>query len=266
MKLAYADVRRYDADPRTYDAPVDRLLSKDYARERATIDPDRANPDVPAGDPIASDTTYLTVVDREGNIASWIQSLYSEFGSGVTVEGMGFLLQNRGGGFTLDPGIPTFSPAASAPSTPSFRPSWSAVHIGFGIMGGPNQPLAHAQFVSNVVDYGMNVQAALEAPRFTKRTADGYDVYRIPRASRKPCNNSPSAATRSPSAASIRRRWAAARPSCTIRRPAPTTPHPTRAPTAPQSPEPPVTCGAANQAVPAFQPARNGRNAILLVH
>src|SRR5690242_15898928 len=83
MKLAYADLRRYNADPRTYDVPVAQLISKDYAKKRAAlIDPERANCEVPAGQPVHGDTTYLTIVDKDGNIASWIESLYDEFGSG----------------------------------------------------------------------------------------------------------------------------------------------------------------------------------------
>src|SRR4029077_147857 len=102
MKLAYSDLRRYDADPRTYDVPLNILLSKEYARKRAAlIDPAKANCDVPAGQPIASDTTYLTVVDKEGNVVSWIQSVSSSFGSGVTVEGRGLALQSGGGNFAL---------------------------------------------------------------------------------------------------------------------------------------------------------------------
>jgi gamma-glutamyltranspeptidase/glutathione hydrolase len=179
MKLAYADVRRYDADPRAYDAPVAQLLSKEYARKRAAlIDPNHAHCEVPPGQPMGSDTTYLTVVDKDGNMVSWIQSVYAEFGSGVTVEGMGFLLQNRGGGFTLEPKHPNVLVGGKRPFhtiIPAFMERGD-VHIGFGIMGGFNQPLAHAQFVSNLVDYGMNVQAALEAPRFTKRNSTGCDV------------------------------------------------------------------------------------------
>jgi gamma-glutamyltranspeptidase/glutathione hydrolase len=179
MKLAYADVRRYTADPHTYDSPVKQLLSKEYAHKRSSlIDPMRANCDVPAGQPVNGDTTYLTVVDRHGNITSWIQSVYAEFGSGVTVEGMGFLLQNRGGGFTLDAGHPNILAGGKRPFhtiIPAFMERGTR-HIGFGIMGGANQPLAHAQFVSNIVDFGMNVQAALEAPRFTKRNSTGCDV------------------------------------------------------------------------------------------
>lgn len=179
MKLAYSDVRRYSADPRDYKAPVGGLLSKDYARKRAAlIDPKHANPDVPEGQPIGSDTVYLTIVDRDGNIASWIESVYSEFGSGVTAEGMGFILQNRGGGFTLEPKHPNVLAGGKRPFhtiIPAFMERGD-LHIGFGIMGGANQPLAHAQFVSNFVDYGMNIQAALEAPRFTKKNAGGNDI------------------------------------------------------------------------------------------
>ncbi len=179
MKLAYADIRRYNADPHFYKAPVDQLLSKEYARDRAKrIDPAKANGDVPAGHPIANDTTYLTVVDTDGNIVSWIQSIYTGFASAVTVEGMGFVLQNRGGGFTLDPSHPNVLAGGKRPFhtiIPGFMERGDQ-HIGFGIMGGPNQPLAHAQFVSNMVDHGMNIQAAMEAPRFTKYTANGCDV------------------------------------------------------------------------------------------
>jgi gamma-glutamyltranspeptidase/glutathione hydrolase len=179
MKLAYADVHRYDADPHTYDVPVAQLLSKEYARKRAAlIDPKHANCEVPAGQPVGSDTTYLTIVDKDGNMTSWIQSVYAEFGSGVTVEGMGFLLQNRGGGFTLEPKHPNVLVGGKRPFhtiIPAFMERGD-MHIGFGIMGGANQPLAHAQFVSNLVDYNMNLQAALEAPRFTKRNSTGCDL------------------------------------------------------------------------------------------
>jgi gamma-glutamyltranspeptidase/glutathione hydrolase len=179
MKLAYSDLHRYNADPRSHDVPVAALLSKEYARKRAAlIDPAKANCGVAAGQPIGSDTTYLTVVDRDGNIASWIQSIYSQFGSGVAVKGMGFELQNRGAGFTLDPKSPNVLAGGKRPFhtiIPAFMERGDA-HIGFGIMGGANQPLAHAQFVSNVVDYGMNVQQGLESPRFTKSTAAGCEL------------------------------------------------------------------------------------------
>jgi len=188
MKLAYADVRRYNTDPRTSKVPVEPLISKDYARKRAAlIDPKKANCTVPNGDPVGSNTTYLTVVDKDGNIASWIESIYEEFGSGLTAEGMGFILQNRGALFTLDPKHPNVLAGGKRPFhtiIPAFMER-ADQHIGFGIMGGANQPLAHAQFVSNIVDYGMNIQESLEAPRFTKKTAGGCDVsieVRVPAA------------------------------------------------------------------------------------
>ena len=170
MKLAYADLYRYNADPRFAKVPVKGILSKEYAQQRAKlIDPNRANCEVAPGKPPESETTYLTVVDRDGNIASLIQSNYASFGSGITVRGMGFVLQNRGALFTLDPSHPNVLAPRKRPFhtiIPAFMQRGDQ-HIGFGIMGGPNQPLAHAQFVSNVVDYGMNIQAALERARFT---------------------------------------------------------------------------------------------------
>ncbi len=170
MKLAYADLYRYNADQRFAKVPVMGLLDKTYAAERASkIDPDKANCNPGAGHPATSDTTYLAAVDKDGNIASLIQSNYSGFGSGVVVNGMGFALQNRGALFSLDASHPNALQPRKRPFhtiIPAFMERGD-VHIGFGIMGGANQPLAHAQFVSNFVDYGMNIQGALDAPRFT---------------------------------------------------------------------------------------------------
>jgi gamma-glutamyltranspeptidase/glutathione hydrolase len=178
MKLAYADLERYNADPRFAKIPVKGLLSKDYAKERAKlIDSDHANCDVAYGTP-QSDTTYLTTVDRDGNIVSLIQSNYETFGSGITVKGMGFVLQDRGALFSLDPN----SPNALAPRKRPFHTIIPAFmergdqHIGFGIMGGANQPLAHAQFVSDIADYGMNLQQALETVRFTVHPEGGCNI------------------------------------------------------------------------------------------
>lgn len=170
MKLAYSDLYRYNADPRFAKVPVKGLLAKDYAAQRAaTINPDKANCDPGPGNPATSDTTYLAAVDKDGNIASLIQSNYSAFGSGIVVNGMGFALQNRGALFVLDRQHPNALQPRKRPFhtiIPAFMEQGD-VRIGFGIMGGANQPLAHAQFVSNFVDYGMNLQGALEAPRFT---------------------------------------------------------------------------------------------------
>jgi gamma-glutamyltranspeptidase / glutathione hydrolase len=178
MKLAYADLERYNADPRFAKVPVNGLLSKEYAKERAKlIDPEHANCDVTYGTP-QSETTYLTAVDREGNIISLIQSNYEGFGSGITVRGMGFVLQDRGALFSLDPKSPNVLAPRKRPFhtiIPAFMERGDQ-HIGFGIMGGANQPLAHAQFVSNIADYGMNVQQALETARFTVHSERGCNI------------------------------------------------------------------------------------------
>jgi gamma-glutamyltranspeptidase / glutathione hydrolase len=179
MKLAYADLYRYNADPRLHSVPVEGLLSKAYAAERAkSIRPSEANCDVAAGTPPGSDTTYLSVVDRQGNIVSLIQSNYEAFGSGITVRGMGFVLQNRGGLFSLDASSPNVLAPRKRPFhtiIPAFMEHGDE-RIGFGIMGGPNQPVAHAQFVSNLVDYGMNLQAAMENARFTVSPKRGCHI------------------------------------------------------------------------------------------
>jgi gamma-glutamyltranspeptidase/glutathione hydrolase len=181
QKLAYTDLRKYVADPRYSKVPVAGMLSMDYARGRAKlIDPHRAGCDVSAGTPpvIHGDTIYLSVVDRDGNIVSLIQSLYEHFGSAVVVDGYGFALQNRGGLFEVNPDHPNALAPRKRPFhtiIPAFMEKGDQ-HMGFGIMGGLNQAQAHAQFVSNIVDHGMNIQMALEAPRFTKKTFGGCDV------------------------------------------------------------------------------------------
>jgi gamma-glutamyltranspeptidase/glutathione hydrolase len=182
-KLAYADMQRYDADPRFAKIPVNGLLSKTYAAERARlINPARANCTVGAGTPSGTDngTTYLSVVDKDGNMISLIQSNYSTvgFGSGLAVADAGFVLHNRGGGFTLDAKSPNLLAGRKRPLhtiIPAFMEKGD-VRMAFGIMGGWNQSQAHAQFVSNVADFGMNVQAALDEPRFSKESFGGCDV------------------------------------------------------------------------------------------
>jgi gamma-glutamyltranspeptidase / glutathione hydrolase len=157
------------------------MLSKEYARTLAKlIDADHANCNVEAGDPPGhgGDTTYLCVVDSEGNMISLIQSNYNGFGSGIVADGTGFALQNRGGLFNLQTGNPNVIAPWKRPLhtiIPAFMTKGDT-RIAFGIMGGWNQSQAHAQFVSDVADHFMNVQAALEAPRFTKMTFHGCDV------------------------------------------------------------------------------------------
>jgi len=184
-KLAYADMLRYVADPHFSNVPVTPLLSKEHGAERARlIDPRKAACDVEpsrlTGLTTASggDTIYLSVIDRDGNIVSLIQSLYSSFGSGIVPPDTGVMLHNRGALFTLEPGHPNLLAGRKRPLTtlvPAFM-SKGDVKIGFGIMGGFNQAQAHAQFVSNVADFGLDVQEALEAGRFTKISFDGCDV------------------------------------------------------------------------------------------
>jgi gamma-glutamyltranspeptidase/glutathione hydrolase len=169
-------------DPKFSHIPVQGMLSKDYAAKRAkSIDMAKANCNVPPGDPglpAKGDTTYLTVVDSAGNMVSLIQSNYAEFGSGLVADGTGFALQDRGGLFKLDPASPDALAGHKRPLhtiIPAFMTD-GRQRIAFGIMGGFNQAQAHAQFVSDIVDFGMNIQAALEAPRFCKRTFEGCDV------------------------------------------------------------------------------------------
>jgi gamma-glutamyltranspeptidase/glutathione hydrolase len=183
-KLAYADMLRYVGDPKFSTIPVEQLLNKDHAAERAKLIGERANckpePSQLAGvtNSKGNDTIYMTVIDKDGNIVSLIQSNYSGFGSGLVPKGGGFMLQNRGALFTLEAAQPNTLEGHKRPLhtiIPSFMEK-GETRIGFGIMGGWNQAQAHAQFVANIVDYGMNIQQALEAGRFTKSSFDGCDV------------------------------------------------------------------------------------------
>lgn len=184
-KLAYADMLEYVGDPAFSTIPVAQLLSREHAASRAAkIDMTKAACDVAPGDVggldgvHGGDTIYLTVIDRDGNIVSFIQSNYSAFGSGIVPPGAGFTLHNRGALFSLEPGRPnTLAPRKRPLHTiiPAFMEK-DGVRMGFGIMGGWNQSQAHAQFVANIADYGMTIQQALEAGRFTKGSFRGCDV------------------------------------------------------------------------------------------
>jgi gamma-glutamyltranspeptidase/glutathione hydrolase len=188
-KLAYADMLHYIGDQRFGRVPVPEMLSKNYAARRAKlIDAARANCNVPASpsfDP-GPDTTYLCTVDKDGNMVSLIQSDYNSFGSGLVAPGTGFVLHDRGALFTLEQNHPNVLAGHKRPVhtiIPAFMEK-GETKIAFGIMGGWNQSQAHAQFVANVVDFDLNIQRALEAPRFTKITFEGCDVRlegRIPK-------------------------------------------------------------------------------------
>jgi gamma-glutamyltranspeptidase/glutathione hydrolase len=193
-KLAYADMYRYVADPQFSQIPVQGMLSKEYAGNRAKlVDMAKANCNVLPGEPglpTKGDTTYLTVTDSDGNMVSLIQSNYALFGSGLVADGTGFVLHDRGALFSVDLNSPNRLAGHKRPLhtiIPGFMTN-DKERIAFGIMGGFNQAQAHAQFVSNVVDFGMNIQEALEAARFTKQTFAACDVDiedRIPAAVRE---------------------------------------------------------------------------------
>ena len=183
-KLAYADLARYVGDPRASRVPTEELISKELAAKRAELIGPKAACEVMPSDlktelgKQSSDTTYLAVVDKDGNEVSLIQSNAGAFGGGLVAPGTGFPLQNRGAGFTMRPDrANTLRPRTRPLHTiiPAFMTNGQR-KIAFGIMGGFNQAQAHAQFVSNVVDFGMNIQAALGAARFTKRDFSGCDV------------------------------------------------------------------------------------------
>jgi gamma-glutamyltranspeptidase/glutathione hydrolase len=175
-KLAYEDRAKFYADPSFSKIPLKELLSKEYSeKRRALIDDDKAAKIYKAGDLEieTGNTTYLTVADKDGNMVSLIQSIYSEFASGMVPDGLGFVLQNRGQMFNvqdrnhanaLEPGKRPFHTIIPAFITKDGKP-----FISFGLMGGSVQPQGHAQIVINLIDFGMNLQEAGDAPRMRHR-------------------------------------------------------------------------------------------------
>ena len=169
-KLAFEDRARYYTDPDFADIPLDRLLSKDYAkRQLARIRDDVAAKAYPDPASLQSgDTIYLTVADEAGNMVSLIQSNYRGMGSGMTPPDLGFILQNRGELFALDPQHANrFEPGKRPFHTiiPAFITKDGKPWISFGLMGGAMQPQGHVQIVTNLIDFGMNLQEAGDAPR-----------------------------------------------------------------------------------------------------
>src|SRR5580698_397577 len=187
--LAYSDMLHYVGDPHTDDIPTKKLISKELAKERAKGITEKANCKVLPSDrkeqldKLQSDTTYLATVDRDGMVVSFIQSNAGNFGTGLVAEHTGFVLQNRGGGFYMEPGQPNSLAGHKRPLhtiIPAMMQK-DGKTIGFGIMSGFNQAQAHAQFVANVVDFDMNLQSAMDAARFNKGNSgcavnieDGY--------------------------------------------------------------------------------------------
>jgi len=170
MRLGMADASRYVADPAVTAVPVEGLLSKGYAAQRRDlIRADRALELAVAGQPEHRDTVYLTVTDGQGNAVSFINSLYYGFGSGLVVPGTGICLQDRGACFSLQPGHPNALAGGKRPYhtiIPAMALKDGRLWLSFGVMGGFMQPQGHLQTLVNLVDYRLDPQSALDAPRF----------------------------------------------------------------------------------------------------
>jgi gamma-glutamyltranspeptidase/glutathione hydrolase len=169
-KVAFADRDAYIADPRNSKVPLDRLVSKQYAAgRRKLIDPQRAMPSVEPGVLEGGDTVYLTVVDGEQNVVSFINSIFGNFGSGLVAGDTGIVLQNRGALFQMNPNHPCCIEPRKRPFhtlIPALVLKDGKPFFSFGVMGGDMQPQGHAQVLVNVVDFGMDAQQAGEAARF----------------------------------------------------------------------------------------------------
>ena len=169
-KLAYADLYAYNGDPGFSRIPVERLISKSYAAGLCSqVDLKKASVPIPKGDPVGG-TVYLTVADRWGNMVSFIYSVYDSFGSGITIPGYGFVLNDRGALFSLDPNSPNLIAPHKRPFhtlLPGFLMKDGQPVMAFGLMGGSQQAQGHAQVLVDMIDLGANPQAASDAARFT---------------------------------------------------------------------------------------------------
>jgi gamma-glutamyltranspeptidase / glutathione hydrolase len=174
-KLAYADLTRFVGDADHLAMPADRLLSDAFITERRSrLDPAKAQLRVDPGPLLtSSETVYLTVADKEGNMVSFINSIYDEFGSGIVVPGTGFALHDRGASFSLDEGLPNTVAPGKRPShtlIPAFLTKTEngreQPYMSFGVMGGAMQAQGHVQVVLNMLVFGMDVQEAIDAARF----------------------------------------------------------------------------------------------------
>ena len=169
-KLAYADIEKFFGDPARGDIPVETLLSKEYAaKRRALIDPAKAAEAVDPGTPLKGDTAYMTVVDSEGNACSFINSLFSAFGTGIVAGETGIFMQNRGEGFTLEKGhFNEYAPGVRPFHTiiPGMVTKDGTMYMSYGLMGGSMQPQGHVQFLLAHLDFGFNIQQANDIPRW----------------------------------------------------------------------------------------------------
>lgn len=168
-RLVYDMRNRYLADLNALEVPLDQLLSKDWAAAlRAKIDPERAFPEIPDLGLTTSDTVYLTVVDRDLNTVSFINSLFHGFGSGILSAETGVVFHSRGASFRLDPAHPNRLAPNKRPMhtiMPGLVTRNGQTEIGYGVMGGDYQPFGHARLLPNLIDYGMDPQAGLDCPR-----------------------------------------------------------------------------------------------------
>lgn len=168
-KLAFEDRAKFYADPAFNQIPVEKLISKTYARQRANlINPDRAARSYTPGELEQANTIYLTTADKDGNMVSLIQSNYRGMGSGMTPGRLGFILQDRGEMFTLEEGhFNVYAPHKRPFHTiiPGFVTKDGKPFLSFGVMGGAMQPQGHVQILCNLIDFGMNIQEAGDAPR-----------------------------------------------------------------------------------------------------
>jgi gamma-glutamyltranspeptidase/glutathione hydrolase len=169
-KQAFIDRGRHIADPAFYQAPLAKLLSKEYAADmRRQIDLSRVTEQTASGPRGGEDTVYLTVVDKDRNVVSFIQSLFSAFGSGLVAGDTGIILHNRGAGFSFDPANPNRLEGGKRPFhtiIPAMVLKDGKPWLSFGVMGGDMQAQGHAQVLLNLIDFGMDVQQAGEQPRF----------------------------------------------------------------------------------------------------
>jgi gamma-glutamyltranspeptidase/glutathione hydrolase len=169
MKLAFEDRAKFYADPEFNHLPIKQLISKEYAEERRKLlNMKRSSPRQLPGNPEHGNTIYLTVADETGNMISFIQSNYRGMGSGMTPDQLGFVLQDRGEMFTLEENhVNTYEPGKRPFQTiiPAFITKEGQPWVSFGVMGGAMQPQGHVQIVVNLIDFGMNLQEAGDAPR-----------------------------------------------------------------------------------------------------
>ncbi len=184
-KLAYADLAEYVADPEYMRIDPRRLLDSEYVRGRAAlIDPEHAARRTEPGKPVTdSETIYLSVADQYGNMVSFICSIYEYFGSGIVVPGTGFVLQNRGAGFNLEEGSPDYIGPRKLPFhtiIPAFVTKDGTPWLSFGVMGGSMQPQGHVQVLLNLLEFGMDLQEAVDAPRFRHFSGTTVAIENLP--------------------------------------------------------------------------------------